>query len=53
MSAEEKGIPGDPMQGMNWLRPNLTVRSVPEAEIPYVLSSRSSINALNVPSFRI
>lgn len=23
MSAEEKGIPGDPMQRMNWLRPNL------------------------------
>jgi hypothetical protein len=33
MWAEEKEIPGDPMQRMNRLRPNLTVRSVPTAAV--------------------
>ncbi len=33
MLSEEKETPGDPMQRMNWLRPNPTVRSVPGAEV--------------------
>lgn len=33
MLSEEKLLASDPIRHMNWLRPNLTVGSVPRADV--------------------